>query len=701
MNKQSVYNENGFGKIFSLFLLMSLPVLSICLFSCNSDEATNDRKQREGRGFVSLKLKSDTTFVATKASPGPERPDDYLIQILQGEQLITSFPFADMPESISLDAGDYTAKASWGTQVPAAFESLYMEGSTDFSIKDGETEQISIGCVPANAKVTVDYTSELKQVYSDYSVSMHTRHTGSSSLKFEKNESRSGYFQADPKGETLNMDMNFVANGQDYKFTNSLTIQPRDFIRLHLGLSDSGGSDGPDPDPSPSPNPNPNPDPSPDPTPDITENPTISVGIAGIMLPADGKKKEEIPVTSNSDWTIGNPEKWLKAEKNGNKVIFTADPNTSDEGRSATVTLTAMQGNKTASVSIFVVQLPTAPDASSPSISVNIIGLSLPAGGFTQEIMVTSSHDWTLKTDTEGSWISVVQGTDKLTLSAGANTTGFPREGTITLTTQSEGRTASINIQVEQAAREDDPVIAVDFSALTFSGRIDFEMPVSVNQDAWTVQSTATWLTATKNSSGNVYLQADALATGEAPREATIRLTATKGDRTITVDIKIKQNPSVPVSLPSSIRVTIEINETFVKDTILTKLLDIPAGVDKPLTVTSVGFTSGNLLSFRKGEAPQTLYVNIAAYGKIADCQWEDMMNFQTVALTTASPEEKNQLQAAGLFWDSNMKGQKYSTIYLDRFVNNLSEGNHSYQLHVTDEVGQKQAITLKIQITK
>lgn len=703
MHKQKAYCGKGMFKAVSLFLLTSLPVVSVCFTSCSADDIAKKGNNQGPPGFVSVNLNADTAFVATKASPDPEKPDEYQIRILQEDQVITSFSVADMPEKIALDPGEYTAKASWGELLPAAFESLYMEGTAAFSIKEGATEQIVLNCTPANAKVTVDYTADFKQVYSDYSVSMTTAHTGSSPLKFRKDEQRAAYFQANAAGEPLKLEMNLQAAGKNYNFTDGITVKPRDFVRLHFRLSSSGGSvtPDPDPDPTPDPGPTPNPTPDPEPEPDIPDAPAISTGISGIMLPANGEKEEIVTVVANTDWTVANAENWLNAEKKGDKVHFKAQPNDTGEGRSATVTLTAVKGNKTVSVSIFVVQLPAAADTSEPSISVNIISLNMPAAGFSQEIEVVCSHDWTLKTDEESNWLTVTPGTGKLTLSAEANTTGTTREGSVTLTTQSGGRTASIHIHVKQVPRKENPVISVDFSALTFSGNIDFEMPVSINQSAWTVQSTAAWLTATRKGENKVRLQADALASGEEPREAIIRLTATEEGQTVTVDIKIKQNPLPPVVLPSSIGITVEINDTFVKDTVITRLLDIPAGTGKPLTLLPVGFSSGGLLTLRKGEAPASLYINIAAYGKIAGCQWEDMMNFETIDLTAATPDQISRLQGEGLFWDSSMKGQKYSTLYLDQFVKKLAEGNHSYTLSVTDETGQKESVTLKIQITK
>lgn len=699
MHKRRVYWGKEMFKVVSLFLLTGLPILSVCFTSCSADDIAKKENNRGAPGFVSVNLHADTTFVATKASPDPEKPDEYQVRILQEDQVITSFSVADMPEQIALDPGEYTAKATWGELLPAAFESLYMEGSAAFRIKEGGTEQIALNCTPANAKVTVDYTAEFKQVYGDYSVSMTTAHTGSSPLKFGKDEQRAAYFQADAAGEPLKMEMDLQAAGKNYHFSDRITVKPRDFVRLHFRLSNSGGSVTPDPDPDPSPDPGPTPDPKPEP--DIPEMPAISAGIAGIMLPADGEKEETVTVVANADWTVANSENWLNAERNGNKVLFKARPNDTAEGRSATVTLTAVKGNKTVSVSIFVVQLPKATDTSDPSISVNIIGLNMPAEGFSQEIEVVCSQDWTLQTDEESNWLTATPGTGKLTVTAGANTTGTTREGAITLTTRSGGRTASVHINVKQAPRKEDPLISVDFSALTFSGSIDFEMPVSINQSVWTVQSTAAWLTATRNGENKVRLQADALAPGEEPREAIIRLAATQEGCTVTVDIKIKQNPLPPVVLPSSIGITVEINDTFVKDTVITRLLDIPAGAEKPLTLLPAGFSSGSLLTLRKGEAPASLYINIAAYGKIAGCQWEDMMNFKTIDLTAATQDEINRLQGEGLFWDSSMKGQKYSTLYLDQFVKKLAEGNHSYMLSVTDETGQKESVTLKIQITK
>lgn len=139
-------------------LLFGISILSACTAD---DMGTLGKK--EGSGCVLLDLNADATYSKTKTASDPENVNDYIVNILQDSEIVTSFLFGEKPEKLALDAGDYVAQATWGTLVPAAFDSLYVEGITNFSIENGETTQVKLDCRPANAKVTVDYADDLKK----------------------------------------------------------------------------------------------------------------------------------------------------------------------------------------------------------------------------------------------------------------------------------------------------------------------------------------------------------------------------------------------------------------------------------------------------------------------------------------------------------------------------------------------------------
>ena len=482
-------------------VVLSCLLILFNLIACSADDLDGKKEGKGGQGFVSLNLKADTAYVVTKASSGPENADDYKIRIYNGEEEVTSFRFGDRPELQPLEVGDYVAKASWGTLSPAAFDSLYVEGVTNFSVKEGEVTSVKLECRPANAKVIVDYADDLKKAYSDYSVSMSTSHTGNAPLVYVKDEARAGYFQVDTEGEKLNLKMMLSASGKDYTFTNAVSLMPRDLVRLHfkLGGSNNGGNTPDTPDTPDTPNTPDTPD-----TPDVpaAPDPTLTVNVAGLFFEAGANLTQSVTVTSNSTWTIVNSADWLTVEKQTGKAVFTAKENTTEEVRKATVTLVATNGNKSLSANIEVFQQAKATENNTPDLAVDIVDLVVSSDAFRQMIAVRSTKDWNYTTDAED-WLKVsrTEATEDtqatLTLSADANTTNVSRKATVTLTAgDEEGKKSTVTIQIEQKAKEDDPYIHLDFSnlKLPYTGVSGQAYKVETNQKDWSVSSSADWL---------------------------------------------------------------------------------------------------------------------------------------------------------------------------------------------------------------
>jgi len=163
----------------SIYLLLTGITAVSFLISCD-DEGKN-----RGVGYVSLSLRTDTAFATTKAG-NPEDVNEYIIQILQGQTVVNKFPYAEKPDELKLDAGTYTASATWGSDVAAAFDALYMEGSSEFVIKEDMTTTIELAPTPANVKVVVDFSSELGEVYDDYYIDTTTGQTGDTPLVYKK-----------------------------------------------------------------------------------------------------------------------------------------------------------------------------------------------------------------------------------------------------------------------------------------------------------------------------------------------------------------------------------------------------------------------------------------------------------------------------------------------------------------------------------
>ena len=232
--------EYGLGKIMALWICV-LGVL-ICASSCDSDRVPAD-----GIGKLRLSLSADTTSLnkginnSTKAAVSDEfekflTTADYKIRIVQQSDTVQSYDrFDEMASEIELKEGAYTLIASKGDNLPSAFENPYFEGSTDFTVKADMSTPIDVTCTLGNARITVDYTEDFKEAYSDYTVLLSSAFT-SGSLEIKKDEMRPAYMQVAKEGSELGIAIRLKKITEDkektYKIPTPLSIERRQNIRL-------------------------------------------------------------------------------------------------------------------------------------------------------------------------------------------------------------------------------------------------------------------------------------------------------------------------------------------------------------------------------------------------------------------------------------------------------------------------------------
>lgn len=233
-------NEYGLGKIMTLWICV-LGVL-VCASSCDSD-----RVDAGGVGKLRLSLAADTTSLKrgidnlTKAVVSDEfekflTTADYKIRIVQQSDTVQSYDrFDEMPSEIELKEGAYTLIASKGDDLPSAFENPYFEGSTDFTVKADMSTPIDVTCTLGNARITVDYTEDFKEAYSDYTVLLSSAFT-SGSLEIKKDETRPAYMQVAKEGSELGIAIRLkkITENKEktYKIPAPLSISCRQNIRL-------------------------------------------------------------------------------------------------------------------------------------------------------------------------------------------------------------------------------------------------------------------------------------------------------------------------------------------------------------------------------------------------------------------------------------------------------------------------------------
>lgn len=120
-------------------------------------------------------------------------------------EVAQSFKYSDLPEIVSLPAGNYRAEASYGTNPIAAFNSPYYLGNSEFGITAGEiTEDVEdVECVLSNIRVKIDINDfGLGLVEDDAQVVVRAGNEGELTFDQTTNES-AGYFRYITNSNTL------------------------------------------------------------------------------------------------------------------------------------------------------------------------------------------------------------------------------------------------------------------------------------------------------------------------------------------------------------------------------------------------------------------------------------------------------------------------------------------------------------------
>ena len=214
----------------------------IALFSCESNQLGTDYI-----GKLRLSLIADTTSLnkgvngVTKAVNAGEfdaflTTSDYRISILQEADTMHVYErFDEMPAEVELKEGAYTLIAEKGNNLPAAFENPYFAGSVDFSIRADMSTPIDVTCTLANARITVEYTDDFKEAYSDYTVLLSSAFT-TSDLEIAKEEMRPAYLQVAKDGSELGVAIRLKKVNEEeektYHVPTPLSIERRQNIRL-------------------------------------------------------------------------------------------------------------------------------------------------------------------------------------------------------------------------------------------------------------------------------------------------------------------------------------------------------------------------------------------------------------------------------------------------------------------------------------
>jgi hypothetical protein len=159
-----------------------------------------------------------------------------------GEEILEYARASEMPDEIELEAGDYYVIAHSDNNTPAAFENPYYYGESDlFTINPNEQESVVINCELANTMVSIVYSDNVRNIFSDYATTVSST---SGALVFTKEETRVGYFQPLP----LSISATLTWQKSDGSFENKTLTgsipdpQPKKHYEIHVNASANGSS---------------------------------------------------------------------------------------------------------------------------------------------------------------------------------------------------------------------------------------------------------------------------------------------------------------------------------------------------------------------------------------------------------------------------------------------------------------------------
>lgn len=216
-------------------IVLVLLTLTAVLFSCGRSEGLS---YESGKGGLRLAL--ETEFANTKADvlDGTLNPDDFKIEIINSKGVIFKRwkTYADYKAEVKENVfvmnagGPYKLRATYGDSLASGFDAYFFMGEQEFTVIPQSTVDLKVVCRMSNVKVAVVYGENLKNDYTDYSVTVKN---SKGSLVFGKDCAEAGYLPV----EDLEVLMTLTdSDGKNLYFKNDSRITARagDFITLNM-----------------------------------------------------------------------------------------------------------------------------------------------------------------------------------------------------------------------------------------------------------------------------------------------------------------------------------------------------------------------------------------------------------------------------------------------------------------------------------
>jgi hypothetical protein len=211
------------------------------LNSCSKEHEVISSEEKGKLGIrIGLEMNIQENRLQLKSTAGTE-DFEVMIYHASGELLHRYEKASDLPAQIELEPGDYYVTASSKNFMAAAFDNPYYSGhSGTVTLNANEYKTIDVICSLANCAVTVKYSENIMQDFSDYFTEVGI---ADGKLLFAGNETRTGYFDLQPISITATLTAT-LENGTEYSkvLKGSIPVPGRGKL-YEIGL-DAGISEG-------------------------------------------------------------------------------------------------------------------------------------------------------------------------------------------------------------------------------------------------------------------------------------------------------------------------------------------------------------------------------------------------------------------------------------------------------------------------
>ena len=222
--------------------------MGYCATSCVSEG--EDSVLEGGVGTLSLSVTSETGFKSRVVNESDySNTADYTIQIIDKATSVVKkeFLYKDAPQKIELNNGSYDLKAFYGQDLNASQDYFYVEGNTSFTI-NGKEVSASVSCAPTCVKVIANFSSDMSEYFTDYSVVYATKALKAepTTVVWGKDNVAPWYLKVDKKGEDVEAVINFTrkSDGKSTSVARTFNMLPGDAWTLNVKPTVNNGDLG-------------------------------------------------------------------------------------------------------------------------------------------------------------------------------------------------------------------------------------------------------------------------------------------------------------------------------------------------------------------------------------------------------------------------------------------------------------------------